>query len=105
MGGLGSRRDVRVGALKVSEVMVAWEPGIRFSYAMTAINLPLVDAMLADWQLADQGDGTTRVRFTIHYRIRRELRAVHPLVRKAFESTPRKGIEKLPSYVVRVSGA
>lgn len=97
--GFGSTRDVTVGVLRVSEVMVAWEPGERFAYAMTAINLPLVDAMLADWRLTGRPDGTTLVQFDIHYRIRRALSPIHPLIRKAFESTPRNGIADLPAYV------
>ncbi len=96
--GLGSTRDVTVGALLVSEVMVAWEPGIRFAYAMTAINLPLVEAMLADWRLTERPGGKTLVRFDIHYRIRRELGPLHPLIRRAFESTPRNGIAGLPAF-------
>lgn len=102
--GLGSTRDVHIGPLHVDELMVAWEPGRRFSYAITSINLPLVNGLLADWRLTELDDGKTEVHFTIHYELKRPLVFLHPLLKGVFRSIPRKGLAGLIPFVEAKAG-
>ncbi len=97
--GLGSTRLVRVGPLQVGERFLAWDPGRRFTYLMTDTNLPVVRAMLADWQLDELGPDRTRVRFSICYDLPLLLRPAHPLLKARFASMPGEGIDGLKPYV------
>jgi uncharacterized protein YndB with AHSA1/START domain len=50
--GVGAQRTVWVGATRVSETFIEWEPAVRMTFAITGFNLPGVGAMVEDWAVA-----------------------------------------------------
>lgn len=64
--GVGSVRAVWVGALYLVEGFVAWEPGVRFSFAVLQANLPFARALLEDWRIAPSRRGC-RITYAIYY--------------------------------------
>jgi hypothetical protein len=74
--GVGAVRDVDIALLGAfRERMVAWEPGARCAFTMTATSSPLVEQMAEDWRMARDGDGT-RVSYLIAARLVPRARAI-----------------------------
>ena len=83
--GVGSTRTVEVKPmLAVKERFLAWDRGARVSFAMEAINVPLVKRMLEDFRLVARGPASCGIDYTIHYTPTRAMLAVHPVARMVF---------------------
>jgi hypothetical protein len=64
--GPGALRSVRLGRLiTITEEFFIWEPGRRFTFRATEINLPVVRGWAEDLRLCPTGDGGTRLDYTI----------------------------------------
>jgi hypothetical protein len=56
--GVDAQREVEVRAFgKFRERMLAWDPGRRVAFTMTATTSPLVMRMAEDWRIEPTGDG------------------------------------------------
>ena len=56
--GAGALRTVWVGATRVQERFLVWEPDARLSFAVVASNVPGLRAMLEDWRLEPETGGS-----------------------------------------------
>lgn len=57
-GAVGSERQVDVRVFGgFAERIIAWEPGARFAFTMTASSSPLVSRMAEDWRITREGKG------------------------------------------------
>lgn len=57
--GVGAERDVHLHLLGAyRERFIAWEPGARFSFTMTASSTPMAHALLEDFAFTDEGAHT-----------------------------------------------
>lgn len=63
--GLGSTRQVRLGPLRVDEEFIVWEPGERFGFTFTEVNLPGTRAGVELVELVAVREARTRVAYTI----------------------------------------
>lgn len=82
--GVGARRRVEIGPVKVDEEFLAWEPGARFGFTVTHSSGPGIKSMCEDIQLAADGDGT-RIRYAI---------GLHPIGPKLVARAMSKGLDK-----------
>jgi uncharacterized protein YndB with AHSA1/START domain len=82
--GVGSERDVEMKTLTVRERFLIWDPGKRLTFSMFGITVPLVSAMAEDIRFEPLGEDKTRIVWTVHYRPRLLMRAVHPIARSIF---------------------
>jgi uncharacterized protein YndB with AHSA1/START domain len=90
--GVGALRSVWVGATRVQERFVVWEPGRRLTFTITSSNTPGLHSMVEDWAMEPDPDDPTRSILTIRVGIEavRLLRPSPGLVR-ALMSGPLKG--------------
>ncbi len=96
--GLGSEREVELKLLTVKERFLAWEPAARLCFAVDAITLPLVRAMMEDMRLEPIGEDKTRFVWRVYYRPSLAMRLVHPVGRKIFGDMFEKSIDGLARY-------
>jgi uncharacterized protein YndB with AHSA1/START domain len=82
--GVGSTREIELKLLTVKERFLAWERGKRVAFAITAITIPIVTAMVEDIQLSKLDDERTRLAWRVHYRPALAFRLVHPVARTVF---------------------
>lgn len=99
--GVGSTRHMKLGVTAVDERILAWEPGRRFSFALTTMGAPLVRAMAEDWRLEAQGESACTLTHHVAYEPTLLTRALHPIVRGVFGRQFRKTLENLAVYVTK----
>jgi uncharacterized protein YndB with AHSA1/START domain len=63
--GIGTRRLATIPGGKVEEVIIAWDPGQRFAFAVTAVSPGIVRALLEDCRI-EPAQGGTRVTYTMY---------------------------------------
>ena len=90
--GVGALRTVWVGATRVQERFVVWEPGHRLTFTLTGSNTPGLHSMVEDWALAPDPQDAARTVLTVRVGIEaaRFLRLFPGLVR-AIMAGPLKG--------------
>jgi Polyketide cyclase / dehydrase and lipid transport len=96
--GVGALRSAWVGATRVQERFVVWEPGRRLTFTMTSSNTPGLHSMVEDWALEPDPNDPARCILTIRVGIEavRLLRPFPGLVR-AVMSGPLKGAAGITS--------
>jgi uncharacterized protein YndB with AHSA1/START domain len=90
--GVGALRTVWVGATRVQERFVVWDPGHRLTFTLTGSNTPGLHSMVEDWALAPDPQDSARTILTIRVGIEAAglLRPFPGLVR-AIMAGPLKG--------------
>jgi hypothetical protein len=96
--GVGSTRDVKLKLLSVRERFIAWQPGERLTFTMTATTLPVFSRAVEDLQLTALGPNETRVRWTVHYDVPRWARLFHPVMRAVFKRLFARSAANLARY-------
>jgi hypothetical protein len=84
--GVGGTRYVRLGHVEAHETFLAWEPAKRLAFSVDRSTLPVLTAMLVDFQLTSLLDGRrTRIEYCWHYKLRVWLRPLNSPVHRAFQ--------------------
>ncbi len=96
--GVGATREMTLGIIRVDETMLCWEPGRRFSFRIDTGTLPLLRAMVEDWQLRPTQNGTHLV-WRVGYDPSLLTRLVHPIARAIFGRQFRRTAEGLKRYL------
>ncbi|MFO0586861.1 MAG: SRPBCC family protein [Polyangiaceae bacterium] len=96
--GVGSTREVQLKMLSVKERFLAWEPGVRMTFSIDAISIPLVKALVEDIQLEALGEKGTRIVWTVHYEPSLVMRAAHPVAKMIFGKMWRASLAGLVKY-------
>jgi hypothetical protein len=99
---VGGTRYVRLGRSEAHETFRAWEPAKRFAFSVDRSTLPVMKALLVDFQLTAVGDGRrTRLEYCWHYEIRGLFKILGPSVRKELERIVSGALAALKTFVER----
>lgn len=101
--GVGSRRRVRVGPLKVEEEFIVWEPGERWGFTFVDVNLGGSKAGVELVELTPVGDDRTHVRYTMAIEPSGLLKPLTGPFRAGAEKGLRDGLEGLDAYLQRTA--
>jgi len=63
--GVGMRRVTTIPGGKIEELIVAWDPGLRWAFTGTAVSPGIVRALLEDCRI-EPGHPSTRVTYTVY---------------------------------------
>lgn len=96
--GVGARRRVRVPPLTVDERFITWDEPSRYTFTITAINLPVVSQMAEDWQLTPTQSGTHVVNM-VAADLPRWLRPLRAIIRFGMQRTTSSGPRELKQHV------
>ena len=100
--GVGGTRYVHLGHSRACETLRAWEPARRIALSLDRSNLPVVKALLVDFQLSPLADGRrTRLQLAWHYELRLWLRPVHTRVRQRFQEIVDGALAGFKTFVER----
>lgn len=102
--GVGALRTVWVGATRVQERFVVWEPRRRLTFTLTTSNTPGLRSMVEDWALAPDTDdpGATILTVTVGIEAIGLLRPFPGLVR-AIMAGPLKGAAGITTQFPKTS--
>jgi hypothetical protein len=95
--GLGAERTIHLQLMRIRERVVAFEPGVRFAFAVVRNTLPLTKRMVEDFRLTAL-DGHTRVDWIVAYEPSLLIRLSHPLARLVFGRMFRNSIAGLKRF-------
>jgi uncharacterized protein YndB with AHSA1/START domain len=95
---VGTTREVELKLLTVKERFVAWDPGVRLTFSVDAITLPIVKRLMEDLQFEAVGEKGTRLVWTVHYEPTLVTKAVHPVVKLIFSKMFRSSLDGLVKY-------
>lgn len=96
--GVGSRRCVNVGPVRVDEEFIVWEPGRRWGFTFVATTIPLVRAGAELVELEPEGDGT-RVTYNMHVEPLPGLGGLTKLLRAGIEKGLADGLKGLERHL------
>lgn len=97
--GVGSRRTVYLDDLNVKELIVAWEPGERFAFAIYEATLPLAHNIVEDYRLTPTPDGKSELVWTVGYDLRWFMKPLSFVVAKQFGGMFEKAIVDMKDYI------
>lgn len=95
--GPGSERTVVLKTLSVKERFLAWDPGQRYAFTMTASTLPLTWSIVEDYRLEPR-EGGSRLIWTVKHDLRWYCRPASPIVRMVFGKMFRDATASLQRY-------
>lgn len=97
--GVGARRLVRLDIMEVKESFIAWEPGLRYTFTMTAATLPLAERLVEDYRLEAVEGGRCRLNWDVYYDPKWYLKSLNPLLSFNFSRMFEQAIRSLAAYV------
>jgi uncharacterized protein YndB with AHSA1/START domain len=97
--GVGSERVVHLEDMSVREYILAWEPGARFAFSITAATLPLANRIVEDYRLAPAGEGRSRFEWDVSFDLRWFVRPLGWAVRREFGAMFERATQSLREYV------
>ncbi|RBW42628.1 SRPBCC family protein [Psychromonas sp. B3M02] len=71
--GVGTTRTILFNTTTINEKFICWEPAKRCSFYFESASAPLAAAFAEDYQLIDNGNGTTTFIYTVALRSATEL--------------------------------
>ena len=95
---VGTTREVKLKLLSVKERFVAWDPGVRLTFSIDAITLPIVKKMMEDLQFEAVGEKGTRFVWTVHYKPSLLMKPIHPVAKLIFGKMFRASLDGLVKY-------
>lgn len=95
----GSSRQVALKGLVLDETFIAWEPGRRFSFSVTAASRPLFRAFMEDYLLEPSGVSGTKLTWTVAYDPGIMLKAAGPLGKHMLKKSFQKGAAALAAFM------
>jgi uncharacterized protein YndB with AHSA1/START domain len=98
--GEGTTRELDMRILKVKERVLAWEPGRRFAFTITATSLPLLSRMVEEVHLEPIAARVTLLRWNVHYAPLPALRAANPLARALLGRLWTGAVENIAAYAL-----
>ena len=97
--GVGSTRRMGLASTTVDETFLAWEPGVRFTFRLDAMGLPIVRAMAEDWRIESLGPKSCRVTYRVAYEPTLLARLLHPVLRAMFTRQFARSVDTLAAFV------
>lgn len=97
--GVGSQRKAVLKSATAIERFLVWERGQRLTFAIDAVSLPLVSAMVEDMRLQPTPTGGTVLYYQVFYTPNRLMRLCHPLVRRIYSRMFRQSLLNLQRYL------
>ncbi|MEX2527610.1 MAG: SRPBCC family protein [Gemmatimonadota bacterium] len=97
--GVGSRRLVHLEDLSVKETILAWDPGRRFSFCITAATRPLSHRIVEDYRLEAAEGGRSRFTWTVGFDLRWYIAPLSPIVKRKFGRMFRGATSGLVEYI------
>lgn len=98
-GGLGDSRLAELGLITVAETFLAWEPGSRFCFRVDWASLPLLNALVEDYQITALPDGRAHLDWRVHYELKLWARLIHPILRLVFGRQFKRTVAGLQRYL------
>lgn len=95
--GPGSERTVELKTLSVKERFLAWDPGKRYAFTMTACTLPLTWSIVEDYRLEPTETGCRFV-WVVKHDLRWYFLLSSPIVRMVFGKMFRDATASLERY-------
>ena len=95
---VGTTREIQLKLLTVKERFVAWDPGVRLTFSIDAITLPLVKRMMEDMTFEAVGEKGTRLVWTVHYEPTLVMRPFLPVAKMVFTKMFRTSLAGLVKY-------
>ena len=96
---VGSERVVRTKTMNVHERFTVYEPAKRWTFYLKRATLPLTSRFMEDYHLSPLDGGRCRLEWRVHYKTRRWIRPLAPLIRPIFARMFRVGIENLETWL------
>jgi len=96
--GVGTLRTVWIGATRVQEHFIVWEPDRQITFNIVENNIPGLRVMVEDYQISPSTDGST-LAITVGIEAKGPLRLVPGLV-KAIVKRPTGGVLGITSVFV-----
>jgi hypothetical protein len=97
--GVGAEREVVLKTLSVKERFLAWEPGRRYAFTMTACTLPLAWSIVEDYQLEPLPGGRSRLVWEVRFDLRWYFVPMSPVILAVFGRMFRNATAGLQAYV------
>lgn len=97
--GPGSEREVVLQTLSVRERFLAWDPGQRYAFTMTACTLPIAHSIVEDYRLEPLPGGRSRFVWEVRFDLRWYMKPMKPVILAVFGSMFRNATASLQAYV------
>ena len=99
--GIGTRRFSKVGRQRYEETMLVWDEGRRWGYRIDRTTTPLSNAHLECTDFEDDGQGGTRLRWTLSADPRMMLRLASPFMEGILQRMLKQAAFNLDNYLNR----
>jgi hypothetical protein len=97
--GVGTTRDIQVGAGRISETFWAWEDGKRMSFYFSSGEVPFFASFCEDYILVSTGDDSCELVWRYAFECRGIFRLVQPLVALVFKRSGKKALNELALFM------